>query len=74
MTIMVFVRLLTCSLQIWLTHCHIAWHTTEGLAVQMVERESELLDLIDADAMNSTCTAWNAYTNAVSLVQDDSGI
>lgn len=40
----------------------------------MVERESEMLDLMDADAMNSTCTAWDAYANAVSLVQADAGI
>ncbi|KAF3761942.1 hypothetical protein M406DRAFT_95172 [Cryphonectria parasitica EP155] len=59
---------------VWLTHCHIAWHTSEGLAVQMVERESEIVDLIDADLMNSTCSAWNDYANKVALVQDDSGI
>nr|AAY99671.1 laccase 3 [Cryphonectria parasitica] len=59
---------------VWLTHCHIAWHTSEGLAVQMVERESEIVDLIDADLMNSTCGAWNDYANKVALVQDDSGI
>lgn len=60
--------------QVWLTHCHIAWHTSEGLAVQMVERANELLDILDAEAMNDTCTAWNDYANVVDLVQLDSGI
>ncbi|GAP90347.1 putative multicopper oxidase [Rosellinia necatrix] len=59
---------------VWLMHCHIAWHTSEGLAVQVIERESELLDLIDEDALNSTCTAWNTYQTSENLIQDDSGI
>ncbi|KAI1121075.1 putative extracellular dihydrogeodin oxidase/laccase [Nemania abortiva] len=59
---------------VWLMHCHIAWHTSEGLAVQVLERESELLDLIDADTLNSTCTAWDTYQTEDNIVQDDAGI
>lgn len=55
-------------------HCHIAWHTSEGLAVQVLERESEIGALIDADVMNSTCAAWDAYTAEDDIIQDDSGI
>lgn len=40
----------------------------------MLERRDEMLDLIDVDLMNSTCSAWNAYSNKVELVQLDSGI
>ena len=43
-------------------HCHIAWHTTEGLAIQILERESELVPLIDGTVLNSTCDAWDTYT------------
>lgn len=57
-----------------MTHCHIAWHTSEGLAVQMVERESEIMDIIDTAAMNDTCAKWNAYATEVALIQDDSGL
>ncbi|RWA08985.1 hypothetical protein EKO27_g6120 [Xylaria grammica] len=59
---------------VWLMHCHIAWHTSEGLAVQVLERESELLDLLDGDALNSTCAAWDTYQTSDEIVQDDSGI
>lgn len=62
------------SLQVWLTHCHIAWHTSEGLAVQMVERQSEIAGLIDSTELNDTCDAWNAYATDAKLVQDDSGL
>lgn len=55
-------------------HCHIAWHTSEGLAVQVLERESEIPATLDSDALNSTCAAWDAYVSADSIVQDDSGI
>lgn len=55
-------------------HCHIAWHTSEGLAVQVLERESEIPGLIDADILSSTCAAWNDYTADDNLVQEDSGI
>ncbi|KAK6198278.1 hypothetical protein LQW54_010427 [Pestalotiopsis sp. IQ-011] len=59
---------------VWLMHCHIAWHTSEGLAVQVLERESEISALIDADVMNSTCAAWGDYTAEDDIIQDDSGI
>lgn len=59
---------------VWVSHCHIAWHTYEGLAVQMLERESEMLDLIDGDELNRTCTNWKDYAQSSGLVQDDSGL
>ncbi|KKY29948.1 putative multicopper oxidase [Diaporthe ampelina] len=59
---------------VWLTHCHIAWHTSEGLAVQMVERQSEIAGLTDSAELNDTCDAWNAYATSAGLVQDDSGL
>lgn len=55
-------------------HCHIAWHTSEGLAIQILERESEMLALIDGDTLNSTCAAWDTYATEDSIVQDDAGI
>jgi FtsP/CotA-like multicopper oxidase with cupredoxin domain len=60
--------------QAWLMHCHIAWHTSEGLAVQILERETELVGLIDSSVLNSTCEAWETYTSEDDVVQDDSGV
>lgn len=60
-------------LQVWVTHCHIAWHTYAGLAVQMVERPDEIAALYD-DSMLDTCSAWNTYQTDVALIQDDSGL
>jgi len=58
----------------WLLHCHIAWHTSEGFALQLLERESEITALLDTDTINSTCTNWEAYTALDNVIQDDSGV
>ncbi|KAA8899145.1 multicopper oxidase [Sphaerosporella brunnea] len=58
----------------WLMHCHIGWHTSEGFALQLVERYSEIAALIDSDTLNSTCAAWDTYVAASSVVEDDSGV
>ncbi|ORY63850.1 putative extracellular dihydrogeodin oxidase/laccase [Pseudomassariella vexata] len=58
----------------WLMHCHIAWHTSEGLAVQLLERETEFLAIQDNDRINQTCAKWDEYTAVSLVVQDDSGL
>ncbi len=58
----------------WLMHCHIGWHTSEGFALQLVERYSEIAGLMDYTTLNSTCAAWDTYVSADSVVEDDSGV
>ena|SRR5436305_11465515 len=58
----------------WLLHCHVGWHKGEGLALQVVERYSEIATLIDYDTLNSTCSAWNTYATANSIIENDSGV
>ncbi|CZR56712.1 related to laccase precursor [Phialocephala subalpina] len=58
----------------WLMHCHIAWHASEGFALQLLERESEMVALMDVTSINSTCANWDTYTAEEDIVQDDSGI
>lgn len=57
-----------------LLHCHIAWHTAEGFALQLIERETEIPALLDATILENTCALWEAYTAAEGVVQDDSGV
>ncbi|KAF4540341.1 Multicopper oxidase [Lasiodiplodia theobromae] len=56
----------------WLMHCHIAWHTSEGFAVQVLERPSEIS--IDQEVLNRTCTNWKNYVAAQDVTQYDSGV
>ncbi|KAF9701563.1 hypothetical protein EKO04_000440 [Ascochyta lentis] len=59
----------------WLMHCHIGWHVAEGLAVQFVERQSEISALLDTAEIKSTCAAWDKFnTSTLNIEQDDSGV
>ena len=56
-------------------HCHIGWHVAEGLAVQFVERQSEIAALVNVTEVESTCAAWKSFnTNTLDIEQDDSGV
>ncbi|KAL1861180.1 hypothetical protein Plec18167_002884 [Paecilomyces lecythidis] len=57
---------------VWLMHCHIAWHTSEGFAVQLLERESEIT--YDSDVLNNTCANWKSYVASKDVTQHDSGV
>jgi hypothetical protein len=59
----------------WLMHCHIAWHASEGFALQFVESESEIVGTFtDTPSFEDTCSSWNSYTPSELFSQDDSGI
>lgn len=62
----------------WLMHCHVAWHASEGFAVQFVEREKEIPSLMDTsslEVLKNTCERWDGdQTRDEVRVQNDSGI
>ncbi|KAK6209439.1 hypothetical protein LQW54_006292 [Pestalotiopsis sp. IQ-011] len=63
----------------WLLHCHIDWHASQGLALQLVERASEIPALIEADveSMTKTSQTWDTFYSSPEQAddeQDDSGI
>lgn len=60
----------------WLAHCHIGWHTEQGLAFQFVEQYSAARELIDYDFLSSNCDSWSTYAGDDDVSQDtyDDGI
>ena len=58
----------------WLMHCHIGWHTSEGFALQFVERYDEIKGIIDQDQLKETCNLWNGYDEKYDIEQEDSGV
>ncbi|OJZ88646.1 multicopper oxidase [Aspergillus luchuensis CBS 106.47] len=46
---------------VWLIHCHIGFHATEGFAQQVVERQSEFNSFFSEDLLVNTCDAWDEY-------------
>jgi hypothetical protein len=57
-------------------HCHIAWHASQSLALQFVERESEIGALIEPiiEEFEDVCEKWDEYARSPVYHQDDSGI
>ena len=66
----------------WLMHCHIAWHASNGLALQYIEQPQKITPLIQKanvlPTFNRNCVDWSLYYNLISepnnATQTDSGI
>lgn len=68
---------------VWLLHCHIAWHASNGLALQILERQNDI-NMTESRLAETTrvCKKWNEwYGDEKNLwdknhatFQDDSGI
>ncbi|PSN66585.1 laccase Lcc4 [Corynespora cassiicola Philippines] len=58
----------------WLMHCHIGWHTSQGLALQFVEREPEIPGLLNSDILTGTCANWETWAALTGRVEEDSGV
>ncbi|KAL2816676.1 Cupredoxin [Aspergillus granulosus] len=58
----------------WLMHCHIGFHTSEGFALQFLERYNEIEALIDSRQLRRTCNLWNGYDEQYDIEQHDSGV
>lgn len=66
----------------WLMHCHIAFHASNGLALQILERLPDARRIYATDkpniqAVEQGCEEWTPWWNAEfkrGQIQDDSGI
>lgn len=57
---------------VWPFHCHVAWHLSGGLSMNLVTRPDEIKG-IPAGERGKTCDAWDAWTSTVVVDQIDSG-
>lgn len=57
----------------WLMHCHIAWHVSEGLAIQFLEAPSQIT-MPSTSAFETTCSNWDKYYKTAYWKKDDSGL
>ncbi|OAA36632.1 laccase Lcc4 [Metarhizium rileyi] len=58
----------------WLMHCHIGWHTSEGFALQFIERQSEMEAITNSTRVNDVCAAWDTFGALKNIEQKDSGV
>ena len=49
----------------WIFHCHIAWHLSAGLAIQVLENLNAVSKLNVPQSSQQLCQSWNSYTTAV---------
>lgn len=59
----------------WLFHCHIAWHVSEGLSIQFLEREQDIPKDVQLSDITENCKNWNNYYPADDpYTKEDSGL
>jgi FtsP/CotA-like multicopper oxidase with cupredoxin domain len=58
----------------WLMHCHIAWHVSQGLSVQFLERASEIAGNMHLNQIEPNCNAWRSYATTAYYPKMDSGL
>lgn len=59
---------------IWPFHCHIAWHVSTGLYINIMERPKDIRNREIPMVMQQTCRDWQAYTQRAVVDQIDSGL
>ncbi|MCJ1400473.1 hypothetical protein MMC11_003679 [Xylographa trunciseda] len=60
---------------VWPFHCHIAWHVSGGLYVNILERPADIeKDVPVPLIMGQTCRDWAAYSHSNLVDQIDSGL
>jgi hypothetical protein len=64
---------------VWPVHCHSSWHSSLGLAINVLETPiaiPKILGLAAATPLAQTCRAWNAFmkTEKVLVNAIDSGM
>ncbi|KAI9673316.1 MAG: hypothetical protein M1829_004082 [Trizodia sp. TS-e1964] len=59
---------------VWPFHCHIVWHVSGGLYVNIMERPDDIRQMQIPDILRQTCTDWNTYSGKNVVDQIDAGL
>ncbi|KAI9847326.1 MAG: hypothetical protein M1837_002913 [Sclerophora amabilis] len=59
---------------VWPFHCHIAWHVSGGLYINIMERPGDIKQMQIPSIMAQTCRDWTKYTDSNMPEQIDSGL
>ncbi|CAD6590291.1 MAG: hypothetical protein ASARMPREDX12_004245 [Alectoria sarmentosa] len=59
---------------VWPFHCHIAWHVSGGLYINLLELPAEIAEYHPPASSKQTCVDWADYTNVDVVDQIDSGL
>ncbi|KAL2401490.1 oxidoreductase ptaK [Exophiala dermatitidis] len=59
---------------VWPFHCHIAWHVSGGLYLNILERPNDILNIKTPSEVTDLCQTWGDYTRLGPIDQIDSGL
>ena len=59
---------------VWPFHCHIAWHVSAGLYVNLMEQTDLITKRVIPDVIRQTCRDWADYTGTTVVAEIDSGL
>lgn len=60
---------------VWPLHCHIAWHLSEGLYMNILERGDDIRNGMNLPGiMGQTCRDWSVWSGQEVVPQIDSGL
>lgn len=60
---------------VWPFHCHIAWHVSGGLYLNILERPDDIQkDMAIPGVMAQTCRDWSTWTGQNVVKEIDSGL
>ena len=59
---------------VWPFHCHIAWHLSQGLYVNFLERPADIAQLQIPGSLAKSCKAWDAYSKNNVVLEIDDGV
>ncbi|OAK99232.1 hypothetical protein IQ06DRAFT_294641 [Phaeosphaeriaceae sp. SRC1lsM3a] len=59
---------------VWPLHCHLAWHVSGGLFMQILERPEDIIKQDFDQDVFTLCDEWDAYTAINAPNQIDSGL
>ncbi|RAH58849.1 multicopper oxidase [Aspergillus piperis CBS 112811] len=59
---------------VWPLHCHMSWHVSVGLLLNVVERPDDIERLAIPESMAQTCRDWTAFSNRGFVDEIDSGV
>ncbi|QDS68790.1 hypothetical protein FKW77_005840 [Venturia effusa] len=59
---------------VWPLHCHIAWHVSAGLYINVLERPDDIQKFTVPHSLTDTEDSWNSFSSSVVVDQIDSGL
>jgi FtsP/CotA-like multicopper oxidase with cupredoxin domain len=58
---------------LWPMHCHVAWHNSAGLFVNILTRPEDVQKEPVPEVIEQTCTQWKLYTSSAAYDTNDMG-